>query len=61
MAWETFQTSTDHNGFVFPMLPQARRNDQHHRLFRVNYGTSGILDGLYGTDEEGFAKARGKD
>ncbi|KAF8532638.1 hypothetical protein BDD12DRAFT_989268 [Trichophaea hybrida] len=48
-SWVIFQAAVDHSGFVFPMWPQARKHDRHHELFRVNYGTLGVLDWLHGT------------
>ena len=41
------------SGYRFPWMPffngAPKFHDDHHRLFKYNYGTLGILDYIHGT------------
>ncbi|XP_006815595.1 fatty acid hydroxylase domain-containing protein 2-like [Saccoglossus kowalevskii] len=43
-------TSFDHSGYHFPMMKSPEIHDFHHLKFNVNYGFTGVLDWLHGTD-----------
>eukprot|EP00127_Corallochytrium_limacisporum_P000418 Clim_evm113s11 gene=Clim_evmTU113s11 len=46
-----FVTIVHHSGYHFPFLTSNEFHDYHHLKFNVNFGTSGILDKLHGTDK----------
>lgn len=44
IALATFSSVHAHAG-----IPSSKTHDNHHRLFRVNYGVLGVLDWMHGT------------
>ncbi len=43
-------TLNSHSGYHLPFLPSNEDHDFHHKRFNVNYGSTGILDYIHGTD-----------
>jgi fatty acid hydroxylase domain-containing protein 2 len=43
-------TLVDHSGFKFPYSQDSTGHDLHHQKFSYNFGVSGWLDYLHGTD-----------
>lgn len=39
-----------HSGYHLPLLPSPEAHDYHHLKFNQNYGVTGFLDWLHGTD-----------
>eukprot|EP01084_Bolivina_argentea_P180643 312095_1 len=41
-----------HSGFSFPFITESNSHDFHHYNFTGNYGVTGVLDYLFGTDSQ---------
>jgi len=51
---QSAQATIDHSGYSAWPWWQAAAHDKHHELFRVNFGTNGLLDWVHGTyDKKG--------
>eukprot|EP00743_Colponemidia_sp_Colp-15_P006676 GILK01007200.1.p1 GENE.GILK01007200.1~~GILK01007200.1.p1 ORF type:complete len:347 (+),score=37.98 GILK01007200.1:132-1172(+) len=53
--WQTvaiFTTVTVHSGYHLPFLPSPQAHDFHHLKFNYNFGVSGVLDYVHGTDSK---------
>ncbi|CRK91267.1 CLUMA_CG004946, isoform A [Clunio marinus] len=44
-------TLADHSGYHVPFLHSSEFHDYHHLKFNVNYGATGLMDYLFGTDK----------
>ncbi|TGZ76613.1 hypothetical protein EX30DRAFT_360359 [Ascodesmis nigricans] len=49
---QSLQATIDHAGWNTWLWWQARSHDRHHELFKVNFGTNGLLDWLHGTQDK---------
>jgi fatty acid hydroxylase domain-containing protein 2 len=52
IALALFSTTASHSGYHLPFMPSPEAHDYHHALFNNNYGPTGFLDWLHGTDRE---------
>ncbi|XP_078687056.1 fatty acid hydroxylase domain-containing protein 2-like [Branchiostoma floridae x Branchiostoma belcheri] len=50
LAYLMYETTTDHSGYHMPLARSPEFHDFHHAKFNCNYGTTGLLDWLHGTD-----------
>ncbi|XP_066295556.1 fatty acid hydroxylase domain-containing protein 2-like [Branchiostoma lanceolatum] len=50
LAYLMYETTTDHSGYHMPFARSPEFHDYHHAKFNYNYGTTGLLDWLHGTD-----------
>ena len=52
IAIALFSTVSSHSGYHLPFMPSPESHDYHHAVFNNNYGATGILDWLHGTDKD---------
>lgn len=58
---QSLQATVDHAGWNTWLWWQAAAHDRHHELFKVNFGTFGLLDWVHGTqDDVGKVSKSGK-
>ena len=52
IALALFMTASGHSGYHLPFMPSNEAHDYHHLKFNNNYGSTGFLDWVHGTDLE---------
>ncbi|OAA58279.1 sterol desaturase [Cordyceps fumosorosea ARSEF 2679] len=57
-AFLEFLTLVAHSGYNIPFLPPNLGHDFHHFAFNENFGPTGLLDRLHGTDKKYVATMR---
>ena len=55
-----FSTASGHSGYHLPFMPSPEAHDFHHLKFTNNFGATGFLDWLHGTDKEYRASVQSK-